>query len=359
VNLAVDYVVPTVALTISRTTFKVGQTATVSVELSESSSNFVVGDIAVTGGLLSGFTGSGTTYSATFTPTNGSNALSGSVAIALGAFTDAAGNANSASSTLSLSIDTLAPNAPVVTGTSPIAINSATPTISGTAEANAVVSLADNSTTPETLLGTATANSSGEWSLVVSALIDGDHAISTTATDAAGNISVASTSKTWRIDTTPPSVSITAVAGNDNVTRAEKDAGVTVSGTVEAGATVALVFAGVTRSATVSGTTWSYVITSSDWTAIGSTTPLLFTATATDSVGNTASRARTVVMNLAAIAVPGTPVLLAADDTGTQGDNRTATRTVGLDVALVNNATPSHEVGQVLKIVDASGSVVA
>ena len=61
VNLAVDYVVPTATLTISRTAFKIGQTATVSVELSESSSNFEVGDITVSGGSLSGFTGSGTT----------------------------------------------------------------------------------------------------------------------------------------------------------------------------------------------------------------------------------------------------------------------------------------------------------
>jgi hypothetical protein len=361
VNLAVDYVVPTVALTISRSSFKIGQTATVSVELSESSSNFVVGDISVVGGLLSGFTGSGTTYSATFTPTNGSNALSGSLSIALGAFTDAAGNASSASSTLTLTIDTFAPDAPAVTGTSPIATRIATPTISGTAEANAVVSLADNSTTPATQLGTATADANNAWSLTVPTLLDGDHAITATATDAAGNTSVASTSKTWRVDTTPPSVSMTAVAGNDNVTRAEKDAGVTVTGTVEAGATVSLAFAGVTPtpSATVSGTSWSYVITSSDWTAIGSTTPVMFTATATDAVGNTASRARTVVMNLVAIAVPGTPVLLAADDSGTQGDNRTLNRTVRLDVALEKTTAPIHAAGQVLKLVDASGSVIA
>jgi hypothetical protein len=155
---------------------------------------------------------------------------------------------------------------------------------------------------------------------------------------------------------------MTAVAGNDNITRAEKDAGVTVTGTVEAGATVSLAFAGVTPtpSATVSGTTWSYVITSSDWTAIGSTTPVMFTATATDAVGNTASRARTVVMNLAAIAVPGIPDLITGDDKGDSStDNITTERTVRLDVALVNNAVPSHAAGQVLKLVDASGSVIA
>jgi hypothetical protein len=359
INLAVDYVVPTAALTISRTTFKVGQTATVSIELSETSSNFVVGDITVSGGSLSGFTGSGTTYSALFTPTSSSNALSGSISISAGAFSDAAGNGNTASATFSLTIDTLAPNAPVVTGTSPIATNSATPTISGTAEANAVVTLVDNSSTPAAQLGTATAAANGAWSLVLPAQVDGDHVITATATDTAGNTSVASASKTWRIDTTPPSVSLTAVAGNDNVTRAEKDAGVTVAGTVEAGGTVSLEFAGLTKSATVSGTTWTYVIASSDWTAIASTSPVLFTATATDAVGNTASRARTVVMNLAAIAVPGTPTLLSADDTGTTGDNRTQTRTVRLDVALQNATAPVHTDGQVLKLVDASGSVIA
>jgi hypothetical protein len=60
---------------------------------SESTSNFVVGDIAVAGGTLSAFSGSGTTYTATFTP---AAAGACTIDVLASAFTDAAGNNNTA-----------------------------------------------------------------------------------------------------------------------------------------------------------------------------------------------------------------------------------------------------------------------
>ena len=45
-------------------------TLTVTFTSSESTSNFVVGDVTVSGGSLSSFSGSGTTYTATFTPSS-------------------------------------------------------------------------------------------------------------------------------------------------------------------------------------------------------------------------------------------------------------------------------------------------
>jgi uncharacterized protein (TIGR02145 family) len=60
---------------------------------SESTTNFTVGDISVTNGSLSSFLGSGTTYTATFTPT-GSGACT--IDVLGSAFTDAAGNNNTA-----------------------------------------------------------------------------------------------------------------------------------------------------------------------------------------------------------------------------------------------------------------------
>jgi len=63
-------------------------------------------DVTVTGGTLSGFTGSGKSYSATFIPT-ASFKGSGTVSVAAGKFTDAAGNENTAGGlATALSIDT-------------------------------------------------------------------------------------------------------------------------------------------------------------------------------------------------------------------------------------------------------------
>ncbi|MGB7995319.1 MAG: Ig-like domain-containing protein, partial [Photobacterium halotolerans] len=61
-----DTTPPTVSISSNKTALKSGETATITFTLSESSSNFAIGDVAVTGGSLSNFTGSGATYSATF-----------------------------------------------------------------------------------------------------------------------------------------------------------------------------------------------------------------------------------------------------------------------------------------------------
>jgi len=60
---------------------------------SESTSNFVVGDITVGNGTLSSFSGSGTTYTAMLTPTTEGEVT---VDVAVGSFTDAASNNNTA-----------------------------------------------------------------------------------------------------------------------------------------------------------------------------------------------------------------------------------------------------------------------
>ena len=91
--LAVDTVVPTIALSTIKTNLIEGDTATVTFTLSESSSTFIASDITMTGGTVSNFSGSGTTYTATFTPTPNSTA-NGVVSVASGVFTDTAGNIN-------------------------------------------------------------------------------------------------------------------------------------------------------------------------------------------------------------------------------------------------------------------------
>jgi hypothetical protein len=90
----------------------VGETALVSFSISESVSDFVAADIAVTGGTLSYFTGSGSAYAGIFTPAVNFTGLA-AIKVASGKFTDSAGNANEDgaenNNNLSLSIDTQAP----------------------------------------------------------------------------------------------------------------------------------------------------------------------------------------------------------------------------------------------------------
>ncbi|WP_336951649.1 Ig-like domain-containing protein [Sphingobium aromaticivastans] len=78
-------------------------------------------------------------------------------------------------------------------------------TITGTAEAGATVTLRDGST----VLGTGTAGSSGAFSIDVS-LSEGAHSITATATDAAGNAGTASSALAITVDTTAPTVAISA-----------------------------------------------------------------------------------------------------------------------------------------------------
>ncbi|MCX6527493.1 MAG: Ig-like domain-containing protein, partial [Actinobacteria bacterium] len=359
ITLIVDYVKPSATLSSSRSTFKIGETATITVQLSEASSTFALSDVTIAGGTLGTFVSvSATQYTFVFTPTSGVNGGSASISIASGTFTDAAGNANTATSTLSTSYDTSAPSVPVVNGTPPVITNDATPTLSGTAEAGSTVVVSDSSTTPSTVLARLIATN-GTWSFDASTLDEGSHLVSAVAIDVAGNASASSTAKTWQIDTTPPTVSLSTIAGNDTVIRAEKDAGVSISGSTESGASVVLQFAGLSKAITPISGTWAYSLTTSDWTAIGSTSPVAFLITATDSAANTASRTRNVLMNLADIAVPGNPDLNFADDTGVSTDNVTTKRTIRIDVPLVITGTPSHEVGQLLQLIDDTGVTLA
>lgn len=106
---AYDGTPPTIAITSSVSALAAGETAALTFTLSEDATDFEAADVTVTGGSLSGFTGTGSSYTATFTPTAGTtgNAV---ISVADGAFTDAAGNANAdgadADNTLTIAVDT-------------------------------------------------------------------------------------------------------------------------------------------------------------------------------------------------------------------------------------------------------------
>ena len=125
-----------------------------------------------------------TAGSVSLTVTAGDLGADGSKSISA-KFTDAAGN-SSTTSALAVTVDTVAPNAPVIT--SDAIVNTDEVMLTGTAEANSTVNVFDGTT----LLATATTDSSGAWGYTTSPLNNGPHAFTTTATDAAGNTSPAS-----------------------------------------------------------------------------------------------------------------------------------------------------------------------
>ena len=93
-------------------------TLTVTFTSSASTTNFVVGDVTVSGGSLSSFSGSGTTYTATFTPSaDGATTID----VAAGAFTDASGYSNAVATQFNWTYDS---TAPTITGNSLASDNS-------------------------------------------------------------------------------------------------------------------------------------------------------------------------------------------------------------------------------------------
>ena len=89
---------------------------------SESTDNFIVGDITVSNGSLSNFSGSGTTYNATFTPSGNATYT---ISVGANTFTDTSGNNNNVSNTFTWTYDS---TAPILSSVS-IASNNATNTL--------------------------------------------------------------------------------------------------------------------------------------------------------------------------------------------------------------------------------------
>jgi hypothetical protein len=136
--------------------------------------------------------------------------------------TDAAGNTSSASNARTVKVDTQAPSAPAIISPADNSYdNDGAFTLSGTAEANSTVAIFEGTTSK----GTTQTDAQGNWSKALSGVADGSHTYTAKATDAAGNVSAASNSRTLTVDTTPPTVNnvspgetATGVAPNTNVT---------------------------------------------------------------------------------------------------------------------------------------------
>ncbi len=242
---------------------------------------------------------------------------------------DAAGNSSGPSAAATLLIDTVAPVGPTLADL-PDAVGTATPTLTGTAEPNGLVTLFNGGT----VLGTVTASATGTFSFVpTSALPEGAATITATVQDAAGNVSAASGPLTVVVDTTAPAAPvITTPAG------VTADGTPTITGTAEAGATVTVLNGGTALGSTVvdGAGNWSFTPTAD----LGDG-PHVITATATDAVGNLSPSGAGITLTIDA-GPPDVPIL-----TSTGGPTNDTTPTI----------TGTAEAGATVTISDA-GSVL-
>ncbi len=178
--------------------------------------------------------------------------------------TDSAGNASVLSSGAQVTIDTKAPAQPSLAAFPSSPTNDATPLFQGTAEANASVSvIMDGGANPIALIK---ANAAGVWSFDTVFVPDGAHSFKVFATDAAGNVSVASATQSLTVDTTPPAARVSGltVAGDNVISTAEGSAATlhltgNLSQGLAAGDTLSVTIQGVTSVvplANVSGTSF-------------------------------------------------------------------------------------------------------
>ncbi|WP_323109552.1 Ig-like domain-containing protein [Pectobacterium carotovorum] len=193
---------------------------------------------------------------------------------------------------LDLTIDTLPPNLTVdkFTGDNYLTVGELAngQILNGTGEVGQRVTITLNGKTYTT-----TINADGNWTLTVPAadlraLSEGEHALSFTISDNAGNITVVN--RIIIVDTTPPELSLSPFTGNNLITADELQSSQFVSGTAslsDVGQTVTVTLNGVTYTTTVeSDGAWSVFIPSGDIQALTNGTYTLV-ASLTDKAGNT------------------------------------------------------------------------
>ncbi|MDC5023428.1 Ig-like domain-containing protein, partial [Acinetobacter baumannii] len=221
-------------------------------------------------------------------------------------FTDAAGNSSSVNDTQTYTIDTTAPDAPVinpVNGTDPI---------TGTAEPGSTVTV----TYPNGDTATVVAGPDGSWSVPNPGLNDGDE-VTAIATDPAGNPSLPGTAIVDAVGPNTDGVNFTVDSvTSDNVINASEASGnVTVTGVLKnvpadaANTVVTVVINGQTYTATVDSTagTWTVSVPGSDLTADADKT-IDAKVTFTDAAGNSSSVNDTHTYTVDTVA-PNAPVL--------------------------------------------------
>ena len=233
--------------------------------------------------------------------------------------TDVAGNTSVASAIASVTTDTVGPAVPVVT-TSAGSVNTNAPTIAGTAEASATVTIYNGAN----VVGSVTADATGKWSYTVTnLLVDGTYQFSAQATDIAGNISNKSTAVAVTVDTVAPdkpntialaTASDTGLSATDGITKINTP---TITGKAEAGSKVTLYEGATVLGTAVAGSTGVFSVTSSKL-ADGNH---VLAAKAVDAAGNESLLSSSLNISIVTT-IPDVPVIK------TSGATSTATPTI-------------------------------
>ncbi len=238
----------------------------------------------------------------------------------------------SATETVLIRIDTVAPSAPsapVLTAASDSGSSSSdritkvtTPTMTGTAEPGSTVALFDGST----FVGTALTSGTGTYSVTSSTLAAGVHTMTAKATDPAANMSIASAGTVVTIDTTAPATptapvltaaSDSGISDSDRLTNVKTP---TFTGSTEADAAITLYSTTTSVGTSTAAGTGTYDVTSAALTDGAKT----ITIKATDVAGNISAYSASVVVTIDTVAPAktGTPVLPAASDSGRSSSDK-------------------------------------
>ena len=184
-------------------------TIDVAVLLNESSTDFDVSDVSVVNGSAGGFSGSGVAYSFTVTPA-GTGLVSATVNA--GRFTDAAGNSNTVSNTITRTYNNVSP-AITLASSAPDPVNAA---ISVTASLSAdSVNFAQGDITPSNAAVSGFSGSGSTYTFTLTPAVEGSFSVEVSAgvfTDAATNPNTASNTLSRTYDGTPPDIALSSTA---------------------------------------------------------------------------------------------------------------------------------------------------
>ncbi|WP_241509607.1 Ig-like domain-containing protein [Pseudomonas ovata] len=235
-SYAIDTLAPTATIAVTDTALKSGQATTVTITFSEAVTDFDVTDLLAPDGSVSGLGSAdgGTTWTASYTPTDDVIAVASTLVLNTAHIKDLAGNTGSVSVTSnSFSIDSLRPIASIVMADSVLSVGESSTVTITFSEAVSGFSNDDLTVENGTLSAVSSANGGLTWTATFTPtvdLLDASNVISLTnagISDAAGNTGSGSTvSNTYVIDTLRPTASI---AMSDLALKAGDSATVTIT----------------------------------------------------------------------------------------------------------------------------------
>ncbi|RZA16244.1 MAG: hypothetical protein EOP93_15515, partial [Lysobacteraceae bacterium] len=243
---------------------------------------------------------------------------------------DGAGNTSPASATSNFTIDTTAPNAPVITAPADGAtVTTLAPTITGSAEAGATVTIyVDGS-----VAGTAVANGSSSWSMGSAPLGQGTHNVKARATDAVGNTSTDSATNTFVVALAPVAADSSGVAVGYDSSGTAIDLSSSITGVHTS---IAIGTAPAHGTVSIASDVITYTPTAGYYGADSFT----YTATGPGGTSNAATVGLTVATPAAPVAANRSGVAVAYNSAGTAID--LSSSITGVHASIAVGTAPAH-----------------